>query len=106
MTSNGSFHDDFNTALGNLFRDNDFVKDTTSIRENQNEVIKRIRDLKNPPDEWKDAYADLLLYYDAYHDFTELVLGRECSLNEFKDLFKQFDGEAAKRYDKMKLHLE
>ena len=104
--SSGKFYDDFNDALDNLYGDDEFLKDCQAIKENQDEVLKTIRNLKNPPDEWKDAYAELLLYYDSYYEFTELVLNTNCSLNEFKELFKEYDNESVKHYNKMKLYLE
>ncbi len=106
MTASGTFYDDFNDALYNLYMDEKYTKDNKSIIDNQAAVTEKIRKLKNPPEEWKDAYSDLLLYYDSYYDFTELVLNTNCSLNEFKGLFQEYDAEALKRYQKMKLYLE
>ena len=106
LESSGKFYEDFNDALGNLYRDEMFVADSQTIIDNQAKVTKMIRELKNPPAEYKDAYLDLVAYYDSYYDFTELVLHTNCSLNEFKERFKEYDTKSAKCYQKMKLYLE
>ncbi len=105
LNSAGVFFPDFDDALDKLFEDTAFEADVDEIIANQAEVTARIRDLKNPPEVWRDAYTDLLLYYDSYYDFTELVVSTNCSLNEFKELFREYDNEAVKRYQKMKLYL-
>ncbi len=106
LNSSGKFYEDFNDALDNLYKDESFVADYQTISDNQAKVTKKIRDLKNPPEEWKTAYSDLVSYYDSYYDFTKLVLHTNCSLNEFKEMLKEYDNEFAKRYQKMKLYLE
>ena len=106
LTESGAFYEDFNDALANLFGDKSFIRDCAALQSNRDDVAARIRNLKNPPDEWRDAYNDLLLYYDSYYDFTDLALYPQCSLNEFKELFKEYDGESLKRFDRMNLYLD
>ena len=106
LNSSGEFYKDFNDALGNLYRDETFITDNHTISDNQDKVTKMIRELKNPPEDWKDAYSELLDYYDSYYDFTELVLHTNCSLSEFKEKFVEYDSESAKRYQKMQLYLD
>lgn len=106
LTESGAFYEDFNDALDNLFRDKAFVQDCADLQSNRDDVAARIRNLKNPPDEWRDAYNDLLLYYDAYYDFTDLAIYPQYSLNEFMEFFDDYDGEALKRFDRMKLYFD
>ena len=106
LNDKGKFFDDFNDALSNLFNDYEYADKYWKIKDNQSEVTKRIRNLKNPPNEWKDAYSELMLYYDSYYDFTELILNTRCSLKEFSEYFKTYDTETVKHYNKMKLYLE
>ena len=106
MTESGAFYEDFNDALDNLFRDKAFVQDCADLQSNRDDVAARIRNLKNPPDEWRDAYNDLLLYYDAYYDFTDLAIYPQYSLSEFMEFFDDYDGEALKRFDRMKLYFD
>ena len=80
-------------------------KDISLLSDNQNKVTSLVRDLKNPPEQWKDAYSELLLCYDVYFDLSELMLHTNCSLNEFKDFFEEYDRNSAKRYKKMRIYL-
>ncbi len=105
LDSNGDFLDDFNEALDGLYNDKEFGKSLSLLSDNQEKVTKLMRDLKNPPEEWKDAYSDLLIYYDVYFDFTELMLHTNCSLNEFKEFFEKYDRESVKYYKKMGIYL-
>ncbi len=104
LDASGNFYSDFNTALDNLYADDAFVKDLQSIRDNRSEVEEKIRGLKNPPSEWQSAYDELLLFYDCYYDFTELVLYSNCSLNEFKEMFSKYDTDGVKHYNKLSLY--
>ena len=105
LTASGAFLDDFNDALDNLYQDDAFMIKLRSIKDNQDSVVELMRDLKDPPEEWQNAYSDMLLLYDVYYDFTQLVLRPDCSLKEFRELFEEYDKEAVKRYDKMKIYL-
>lgn len=50
---------DFNSALSSLFSDPDFADTIDSIESNQNSVSRLMKELKNPPDEYRDAYEAL-----------------------------------------------
>lgn len=52
----GYFVYDFNDALGNLYADSSFSSKISSIEDNQDTVNGLMKKLKNPPDEYKDAY--------------------------------------------------
>ena len=106
LSSSGLFYDDFNDALANLYADKDFSNELALVRADREEVKKQIRDLKNPPEGWENAYTDLLKYYDAYYDFTDIVIVANCSLSEYKELFPKYDSEAAKCYDKMGVYFD
>ena len=102
----GVFYDDFNDALSALAADTDFREDLRTIRRNRDDVEELIKGLKNPPRAWQDAYSELLLLYDTYYDFTDLVLNTHCSLNEFSERFEEYDREMVKRLNKMKLYFD
>lgn len=63
---NGYFVSDFNDALGNLFSDTSFQSKISSIEDNQKTVNSLMKELKNPPEEYKDAYEAISELYDAY----------------------------------------
>ena len=78
--TDGNFVSDFNTALSNLFADSSYANRINEIRENQNQVIGYMKDLKNPPIGCKDTYSALKECYDSYLSLTDLVISPTGSL--------------------------
>lgn len=103
---NGIFLDDFNGALSNLFSDNDFIERISEIETNQSEVLALMKKLRNPPENYEEAYAVLKVYYDNYLKMTKAVINPSGSLQTFSDDFNTYDTETANLFDKMKLYLD
>jgi len=103
---NGYFLDDFNDALGNLFSDTEFQSTISSIESNQVLVAEYMKELKNPPEEYEDAYEAIKELYDAYIDLTNLATNPTGSLTTFSQNFNEADTEVANCYDAMKLHID
>jgi len=103
---NGSYYDDFNDALSNLFSDSVFQSRVSSIEENQKAVSNLMKKMINPPAEWEEAYADLKVFYDAYVELTNLVTNPTGSLTSFSSAFNTADSDLANYYSKMLLYLE
>lgn len=104
--TNGIFNDDFNDSLTALFTDSDFKKITDSVEENQDEVNKLMREMKNPPEEWSDAYLDLKDYYDDYLTLTNLCTNPSGSLQTYSTNFNNADTDALNGYNKVKSYLD
>lgn len=103
---NGYFVDDFNDALSNLFSDSDFKNTISSIESNQELVSSLMKDLRNPPEEYEDAYEALKELYEAYTSLTNLATNPSGSLTTFSQNFNTADTEVANCYDAMKLYIE
>ena len=103
---NGYFVSDFNDALGNLFIDTSFQNKISSIEENQKTVSSLMKELKNPPEEYKDAYESISELYDAYISLTNLATDPSGSLQTFSTNFNDADTETLNCYNAMKLYLE
>ena len=103
---NGYFVSDFNDALGNLFIDTSFQSKISSIEENQKTVASMMKELKNPPEEYKDAYESISELYDAYISLTNLATDPSGSLQTFSTNFNDADTETLNCYNAMKLYLE
>lgn len=101
----GKFVDDFNDALGNLFSDEEFRESISAIQSNQDEVVKLLKQLKNPPKKYEEAYAALKTYYDNYLALTKMVINPTGSLQSFSDEFNDADAATVHSYEKMKLYL-
>lgn len=102
----GYFVSDFNTALSNLFADEEFTKDIEAIEDNQDTVRNMMKELTNPPEEYADAYEAVSDFYDSYLSFTNLVTNPSGSLTTFSQSFNAEDAETLNCYDAVKLYLE
>ena len=102
---NGEFVSDFNDALYNLFSDEDFSISLSAISNNQDEVLELMKQLKNPPDEYTEAYSALKAFYENYLSLTNIVIRTDGSYNSFSADFKNADHETSKSFDKMELYL-
>lgn len=76
----GYFVSDFNDALGNLYSDESFSRKISSIKDNQDTVGGLMKELKNPPDEYKEAYDALSVFYEAYILLTNCAIDPSGSL--------------------------
>lgn len=103
---NGYFVDDFNTALGNLFSDSSFSSTINEIEDNQDLVAGYMKDLKNPPEGFEEAYSAVKDCYDAYVSFTNLVTNPTGSLQTFSSNFNDADTTFLNKYNALKLYIE
>lgn len=104
--TNGKFNDDFNDSLSALFADPDFIKITDSVKQNQKEVNKLMKEMKNPLEEWTDAYNDLKDYYDDYLTLTNLCTNPSGSLQTYSTNFSNADTDALNGYNKIRSYLD
>lgn len=102
----GWWVDDFNEALGNLFSDSDFIGTISSIESNQELVAGLMKDLKNPPEEYEDAYEAIKELYDAYTSLTNLATNPTGSLQTFSENFNEADTAVVNCYDAMELYID
>lgn len=103
MGYNYDFYD-FNTALSNLFSDDDFSSKIDEIAENQETVSAMMKELQNPPEEWENAYNDLQDFYDAYLSLTNMAINPTGSLQTFSSGFREADAETVNCYNKMQTY--
>ena len=102
----GSFYSDFNDALVNLFSDSSFSSKITKIQDNQDKVENLMRQLKNPPEEYAEAYEAVKECYEAYLDLTNLAISPNGSLQTFSNSFNDADSEMLKRYNALKIYID
>ena len=101
----GYFVSDFNDALGNLFVDSSFSSKIDSIDKNQDTVNSLMKKLKNPPEEYKDAYDALSDFYDAYLALTGCATDPSGSLQTYSSTFNDADTDTLNAYKAMKQYL-
>ena len=98
--------DDFNEALANLFSDSSFKSKVSSIEDNQSEVDRLMKELKNPPDVYDDAYDALQDLYEIYSKLTNMAVNPTGSLSSFTSDFNSADSDFLTYYNKAKLYIE
>lgn len=106
-TRNGySFNDDFNDSLRALFADETFQEQITEIENNQDSVSRLMKELQNPPEEYREAYQAIKKLYDSYIELTNLAANPSGSLQTYSNNFNSADNETVQNYETMKLYLE
>ena len=65
-----------------------------------------MKKMKNPPQEYKDAYEKMQEFYDAYMTLTNLVTDPSGNLQTYADSFSKADTDASNCYKAMKVYLE
>ena len=103
---NGYYVSDFNDALQNLFSDSSFSSQIADINDNKDTVNSLMKKLKNPPEEYKDAYESLSKLYDAYISLTNLATDPTGSLQTYSQNFNDADNETLNCYNALKMYLE
>lgn len=103
---NGYFVSDFNQALRNLFSNSSFSATISEIEANQEEVADLMKKMKNPPDEYEDAYAALQDLYDAYLTFTNLVTDPSGSLQTFSANYNDAHSAFLTEYNAMEVYTD
>ena len=72
----------------------------------QSEVTNLMKQLKEPPKKYEEAYSVLKVYYDNYLKMTKIVTSPTGSLNTFSEDFNTYDNNTVDSYEKMKLYLD
>lgn len=102
----GYFVSDFNESLGNLYWDSDFVNKISDIKENKETVNSFMKKLKNPPEEYEEAYDALKELYDSYLSLTNLATDPSGSLQTYSSDFAEADKETLNCYNAVKIYFE
>lgn len=103
---NGYYVSDFNDALKNLFLDSSFNDQIEDINDNKDTVNSLMKKLKNPPEEYKDAYESISKLYDAYLSLTNLATDPTGNLQTYSQNFNDADNETLNCYNALKMYLE
>ena len=100
------FNDDFNTSLMMLMIDDDFKNSISDIEANQESVQEIMKDMKNPPDGYEDAYEALKTFYDSYTRIVNLAVNPSGNLNSYTSNFNDADTQVLNDYKAASLYME
>ena len=78
----------------------------SSIEDNQETVNALMKKLKNPPDEYKDAYDAVSDLYDSYISLTNCATDPSGSLQTYSSTFSDADTNTLNAYKAMELYLD
>lgn len=102
----GYYVSDFNDALHNLFSDSSFSSKVTDVNNSKDSINSLMKKLKNPPEEYKDAYESISKLYDAYISLTNLATEPTGSLQSYLQNFTDADNETINCYNALKIYLD
>ncbi len=103
---NGAFVSDFNDALGNLFNDEEFMDEGTTLYSNQLRIQKEMKEMLNPPEGFENAFKALESMYNSYITFTNIVLNCNGSLESFSNDFGEADEDFVRKYEATELYVK
>jgi ribosomal protein L40E len=98
-------HSDFNDSLQALFSDSDFQSKITKIKDNQDSVMKLMTKLKNPPEEYSEAYVSLKNLYDSYVKLTNLATNPTGNLSSYTSDYNSTDSEVSNNFEAIQMYI-
>ena len=102
----GYYVSSFDVALQNLLSDNDFSSQLADIDDNKDTVNSLMKKLKNPPEDYKDAYDSLSKLYNAYISLTNLATDPTGSFQTYSQNFNAADSETLNCFNALMMYLE
>ena len=103
--STKGFYSDFNTAIQNLYADQNTINEIAAIKSNQSAVDTIMKSLQNPTDEFKTCYGTADALYTAYEGLTGLAISPSGSLSTFTGNINQYDSDFMTYYNKLNLQI-
>lgn len=89
-----------------MYADSSFSSKISSIEDNQDAVNALMKKLKNPPDEYKDAYDAITDLYNAYISLTNCATDPSGSLQTYSSTFNDADTNTLNAYKAMEPYLD
>lgn len=103
---NGKFIDDFNDSLYNLHSSLEYNTKISSIEKSKSVVSDLMKQMKNPPKGWEEAYDELRELYDLYNSFTNMAINPSGNLNSYTEKYNTLDSDIVDQYNKVKEYIE
>lgn len=96
---------DFNGAIENYRESDEYKKASKLIEKSIDKANDLMKKLKNPPDEYQDAYDDLKKYYNDFISFTDLALNPTGSLTTYTDSYNSLDSKVSSDHKSFQIYL-
>lgn len=101
-----SGHSDFNDSLDALFKDSDFKKDISDLKDSQEEVREDMKYLTNPSDEWKQGYEAISNFYSDYITFTNMAIDPTGNLTSYTQDYNEMISTISTDIETMKIYTD
>lgn len=96
---------DFDSALSNMFEDEDVKKAVEDINKTDESISLKISKLKNPPSKYKDLNEEILNFYTSYQRLKSQAVSPSGSYTSYsEDTTKKID-ECSVKYTKINAKL-
>ena len=102
----GKFVDDFNVALDKLFANEAYQSSIALINENRESVVSYMREMKEVPEEYAEAYNALKTLFDDYWELTSLALNPVGSYTSVSEKIISADDKLSTDIGKMMLYFD
>lgn len=99
------FFVDFNEALGNLFSDSNMKELISILEDNEEDVMKIMKELQNPPKDLKDCYDTVLNLHKAYGSLIDLATNPSGNYNSYSSSKNEAVSDFMSEYDKLTTQL-
>ena len=96
---------DFNSALSLYCASEEYESSCASIKEKNIEVARMMKDLKDPPKKYEDAYEIIEEMHGYYEDLISLV-DPTGSLKDYSSAFSTADSKFMDLYHKLDLEFD
>lgn len=97
---------DFNSALKKLFDNQTFKNNITKLENESDEISKLMKEMINPPDQFKDAYLKLYSCYEDYIKLVNLAVNPTGNLNSYTKSINDLDSSLASKLKSLELYLK
>lgn len=104
LDANGNFNEDFNTSLSNFFASDTYSSQVEKINKSSQKIVSLMKELNDPPKEYKERYDDLKRLYLKCSEFSSFVISCSGSYNSFCEKFETLDSESVQIYDEIKIN--
>ena len=89
-----------------LFKDSDFKKDISDLKDSQEEVREDMKYLTNPSDEWKQGYEAISNFYSDYITFTNMAIDPTGNLTSYTQDYNEMISTISTDIETMKIYTD
>lgn len=94
-----------NLSIQKLYDDPFTAGTVEKIKKSQNEIAEKMKNLQNPPEEYRDLYESINDYYIEYQALSNLAITPSGNLTQFNDNIEKHYNDAQVLFSKISIQL-